>query len=229
MTFYEFITNEIFLWVVLCVFSYLYGSVSNAIIISKFAKNDVRNLGSKNPGTMNMFRSLGFWYGLPTLILDASKGIIPALLGWFVLGEQFAFGPTKIGLYVCATLSIVGHVFPIFYKFKGGKGVASTMGVCFLLNWWITLISFVLGVITIIITKLGFLGSFIILGLPCIFESVSCFISGDIVGGIALLVLYGFVIFMHRKNISRFLNGTENKTYLFAKLFKKKDKEETNN
>ena len=91
MTFYEFITNEIFLWVVLCVFSYLYGSVSNAIIISKFAKNDVRNLGSKNPGTMNMFRSLGFWYGLPTLILDASKGIIPAHLGCFVLGEQFTF------------------------------------------------------------------------------------------------------------------------------------------
>ena len=71
MSFYDLITNQIFLWIVLCVFSYLYGSINNAIIISTLAKKDVRKLGSKNPGTMNMFRSLGFWYGLLTLILDA--------------------------------------------------------------------------------------------------------------------------------------------------------------
>ena len=229
MTFYDFITNEIFLWIVLGIFSYLYGSVSNAIIISSFAKKDVRNLGSKNPGTMNMFRALGFWYGLPTLILDISKGIIPSLIGWYVLGEPFTFGATRIGLYVCATLSIIGHVFPVFYKFKGGKGVAGTIGVCFLLDWKITLISFVVGVIIIVITKIGFLGSFFILGVPCIFESINCFVTGDVIGGIVLLVLYAFVIFMHRKNIVRFFKGTENKTYLFEKLIKNKNTEETDN
>ncbi len=221
MTFIEFITNEIFLWIVLCLFSYLYGSVNNAVIISVLAKKDIRKQGSGNPGSMNMFRSLGFWFGLLTLTLDALKGVIPALLGWFVLGAKFSFGGSRIGLYACATLAILGHIFPIFFKFKGGKGVATTMGVCFVLNWWMTLISFVAGVLSIVITKLGFLGSFIILGLPCIFESVWCFIYGDIIGGIILIVLYMLVIFMHRKNLIRFFQGKENKTYIFAKLFKK--------
>lgn len=225
MTFMEFITNEIFLWIVLCVFAYLYGSVNNAVIISVLAKKDIRKQGSGNPGSMNMFRSLGFWFGLLTLTLDALKGVIPALLGWFILGTPFSFAGSKIGLYVCSTVAILGHIFPIFFKFKGGKGVATTMGVCFVLNWWITLISFVAGVLSIVITKLGFLGSFIILGLPSIFESVMCFINGDVVGGIILIVLYLLVIFMHRKNLIRFFQGKENKTYIFAKLFKNKNKE----
>ncbi|MBO5224026.1 MAG: glycerol-3-phosphate acyltransferase [Clostridia bacterium] len=223
MTFLDFITNEIFLWIVLCIFSYLYGSVNNAVIISVLAKKDIRKQGSGNPGSMNMFRSLGFWYGLLTLTLDALKGVIPALLGWFVLGTQFSFVGSKIGLYVCSTIAILGHIFPIFYKFKGGKGVATTMGVCFVLNWWMTLISFVAGVFSILITKLGFLGSFIILGLPCIYESVMCFIGGEIFGGVVLIVLYALVIFMHRKNLVRFFQGKENKTYIFAKFFKKKN------
>ncbi len=219
--FIQFITNDIFLWIVLCVFSYLLGSINNAVIISVLAKKDIRKQGSGNPGSMNMFRSLGFWYGLLTLTLDALKGVIPALLGWFVLGDKFMFGENRIGLYVCSTIVILGHIFPIFYKFKGGKGVATTMGVCFVVNWWMTLISFVAGVLSIVITKLGFLGSFIILGLPCIYQSVICFIGGDIVGGIILIVLYALVIFMHRKNLIRFFQGKENKTYIFAKLFKK--------
>ena len=214
MTFIDFITNEIFLWIVLCVFAYLYGSVNNAVIISVLAKKDIRKLGSGNPGTMNMFRSLGFWYGLLTLVLDALKGVIPSLLGSLLLG--------KLGLYVCATLSILGHIFPVYYKFRGGKGVATTIGVCFVLNWWITLISFALGVLSIVITKLGFLGSFIILGLPCVFESVMCFIGGDVIGGVILIVLYALIILMHRKNLVRFFTGKENKTYLFAKFFKNK-------
>ena len=225
MTFMEFITNEIFLWIVLCVFAYLYGSVNNAVIISVLAKKDIRKQGSGNPGSMNMFRSLGFWFGLLTLTLDALKGVIPALLGWFILGTPFSFAGSKIGLYVCSTVAILGHIFPIFFKFKGGKGVATTMGVCFVLNWWMTLISFIAGVLSIVITKLGFLGSFIILGLPSIFESVMCFIHGDVVGGIILIVLYLLVIFMHRKNLIRFFQGKENKTYIFAKFFKKKNKE----
>lgn len=225
MTFMEFITNEIFLWIVLCVFAYLYGSVNNAVIISVLAKKDIRKQGSGNPGSMNMFRSLGFWFGLLTLTLDALKGVIPAILGWFILGTPFSFGGSKIGLYVCSTVAILGHIFPIFFKFKGGKGVATTMGVCFVLNWWMTLISFIAGVLSIVITKLGFLGSFIILGLPSIFESVMCFIHGDVVGGIILIVLYLLVIFMHRKNLIRFFQGKENKTYIFAKFFKKKNKE----
>ena len=225
MSFYDFITNEIFLWIVLCLFSYFYGSVNNAVIISGLAKKDIRKQGSGNPGSMNMFRSLGFWYGLLTLTLEALKGVIPSLLGWFVLGDKFAFGDNRIGLFVCATIAVIGHVFPIYYKFKGGKGVATTMGVCFVVNWWVTLIAFVLGVLAIVITKLGFLGSFIILGLPCIFEGIVCFANGDVLGGIVLLVLYAFVIFMHRTNLVRFFQGKENKTYIFAKFFKKKDQE----
>ena len=117
--------------------SYLMGSVNNAIIICKTLGLDIRQLGSGNPGTMNMIRSLGLHWGFLTLILDAVKGIVPALLGWYFLGEEvMEFGADKMGLYLCALAGIIGHMFPIYYQFKGGKGVASTLGVCMLSILW---------------------------------------------------------------------------------------------
>lgn len=205
-------------WIILILFSYTYGSVNNAIIISNLIfHKDIRTIGSGNPGSMNMFRSFGIGGGLLTLVLDGLKGAIPSLLGWFILGQQFAFGSDRIGLYVCAVFVLIGHIFPVFYKFKGGKGVASSIGICFVMNPLVTAISFVAGVLLLIVTKYGFITSFIILGAPCIYESVVEFSRGNVFYGIVILLIYAAVIFMHRGNIARFVKGKENKTVLFGR------------
>lgn len=207
---------------VACIFvSYLGGSVNNAIIICRILGYDIRNLGSGNPGAMNMVRSVGLWWGALTLFMDAIKGALPALLGWYLLGTPFSFDGSRIGACVCGLGVIIGHIFPIYYKFKGGKGVASTLGICIVLNPWLGLASFVMLLIVIIVTKIGFIGSFVGVGIPLIVESVREFYMGDYVGGVALLSILAAIIFMHRKNIERLVLGTENKINLFAKKNKK--------
>ena len=114
--------------------SYLAGSVNNAIIICRLLGYDIRSLGSGNPGAMNMIRSVGLWWGVLTLVMDALKGALPALAGWFFLGDFCSFEGSRIGACLCGLGVIAGHIFPVYYKFKGGKGVASTLGICMVLN-----------------------------------------------------------------------------------------------
>lgn len=206
--------------------SYLAGSINNAIILCKLLGYDIRGLGSGNPGAMNMVRSVGFWWGALTLIMDAIKGALPAIAGWFFLGTAYSFDGSRIGACLCGLGVIIGHIFPIYYNFKGGKGVASTLGVCIVLNPWLGLFSFLMLLAVIVITKIGFLGSFVGVGIPLIVESVREFVLGDYIGGIALLLILVAIICMHRGNIERLIEGRENKINLFGKKDKaKKDKE----
>ena len=212
---------EIGLWIAMIAFSYLYGSINNAILISGMLKKDIRKMGSGNPGTMNMFRSFGLGWGILTLVLDALKGVIPAVLGWFLLGYgkvgYFSFDGTKLGLYACSVSVLLGHIFPVYYKFRGGKGVASTIGVCFVLNPWMSGIALVLAIVVLLTTKYGFLASFVALSLPCIYEFVSEMIAGNYLQAILILLIFGVVVLMHRTNIARFVKGVENKTIIFGK------------
>ncbi len=127
--------------IVIC---YLLGSVNSALIISKLKKGDIRKCGSGNPGAMNMFRNYGFKFGLLTLVLDAIKGVLACLIGWFIVGG-FSFNGTILGKYIGAISVIIGHIFPVFLKFKGGKGIASTIGICFMISPIVALISLVAG------------------------------------------------------------------------------------
>ena len=213
----------IVLWILCIAFAYFYGSINNAIIITGLMKKDIRKMGSGNPGAINMFRSLGIRWGTLTLVLDAIKGAVPSLLGWYCLGDKFSFGEERIGLYVCAAVVLIGHLYPIYYKFKGGKGVASTIGICFILNPALAGISLALAATVLVTTQYGFLASFTALALPCLYESISQILIGNYVEGIVILVIFAVVVFMHRKNISRFIKGNENKTILFGKN-KTKDK-----
>lgn len=212
---------QISLYIGCILISYLGGSINNAIIICKILGYDIRNLGSGNPGAMNMVRSVGLWWGALTLLMDALKGALPAILGWYVLGTRFSFEGSRIGACLCGLGVIIGHIFPVYYRFKGGKGVASTLGICIVLNPLLGIISFALLLIVIIITKIGFIGSFVGVGIPLIVESVREFASGDYIGGFALLAILVAIICMHRKNIERLVLGTENKINLFSR---KKDK-----
>ncbi len=197
--------------------SYLMGSVNNAIIICRFLGCDIRQLGSGNPGAMNMIRSVGLFWGALTLAMDAIKGAVPALMGWYFLGTACSFEGSRVGACVCALFVIIGHMFPVYYKFKGGKGVASTLGVCFVLNPILAALSFLLLLVVLLITKIGFLGSFVGIGVPLLVESVREFVRGDVIGGLVLLVILCLVVYMHKSNIQRMVEGRENKIVLFGK------------
>lgn len=205
-------------YVALIAISYLIGNFNAAISISKLKGNDIRKLGSGNPGTMNMFRNFGIPIGVLTLVLDALKGIIPCLLGWFALGEVWQFGGDKIGLYIGAISVIVGHIFPVFYKFKGGKGIASTVGICLVLNWWITLISFTVGAVFLVFFKIGSITSFIIISVPIVLHAYSVAAAGcPLVNLILLFALFCLTLFAHTTNIVKLFDGNERKVILLKK------------
>ena len=202
--------------VALC--SYLLGNFNAAIALSKCKKNDIRKLGSGNPGTMNMFRNFGKAIGVLTLVLDALKGVVPCLAGWFICGKFCSLHGSKIGLYVGALSVIAGHIFPVFYKFKGGKGIASSVGICLVLNWWVTLLSFTVGALFLIFIKVGSITSFIIISIPIALDAFSLSAQG---GNTACLILlfciFCMTLFAHTKNIVKLYGGTERKVILFKK------------
>ena len=105
----------------LIVGSYFFGNINFSIIISHLVKRDVRREGSGNPGTMNMLRSFGVKLGALTLVLDAIKGAVPAIIGWWLLGgttdnpmaEMMTFGTDKTGLFIGGISVVLGHIFPV--------------------------------------------------------------------------------------------------------------------
>lgn len=199
--------------------AYLFGNINVSIIISHFKNRDVRNEGSGNPGTMNMLRSFGIKLGILTLVLDAVKGAVPALLGWWLLGkgEMFSFGTDKIGLFIGGISVVLGHIFPVFYKFKGGKGVAASIGVCFVAAPIVALIAFLVGVVFILTVKIGSLTSFIMTGIPLIYCSVTAFSSGRIIEGVLAAAVYVIILLAHHSNFARIFKGEEKQIILFGK------------
>lgn len=195
---------------------YLFGNINTAVVISKLKGRDIRKLGSGNPGTMNMLRNFGIFWGLMTLAGDALKGVVPALLGWWVLGEPWTLGPDKLGAYIAGVSVITGHIFPVFFKFKGGKGIASTIGVCLVISPIAALIAFAVGAVFLIFTHLGAVTSFIMISVPLIAEAVR--LGGQSVAGSCLLfALFALTLFAHRSNIRKLMTGKERPVILFGK------------
>lgn len=200
------------------VVSYLLGNINSAIIISKCKRKDIRKLGSGNPGTMNMFRNFGKFWGVMTLVFDALKGVVACLFGWFLLGGEYNLGADKIGVYIAALSVIVGHVFPVFFKFKGGKGIASSIGVLLVIEPVVTAIAFVIGALFLIVAKMGAVTSFIIISVPIIYDA--CMLSaegGHLVESILLFSLFLLTLFAHRSNVRKLFTGKESPVVLFKK------------
>jgi len=131
---------------------YFIGCFNFAVLISHFKKSDIRGVGSGNPGSMNMTRTFGLKIGAINFFCDAIKGGLPALVAWIIF-KDYVFAGTDIAVsdfarYLCGTFVIIGHVFPVTMKFKGGKGIASTFGMfVFALScerWWFFFILVVL-------------------------------------------------------------------------------------
>ena len=202
--------------VILIAVGYLFGNFNTAVFVSKLKGKDIRTLGSGNPGTMNMLRNFGIPWGLATLAGDALKGVIPTLLGWWMIGEPWTLGGDKLGAYIAGVSVITGHIFPVFYKFKGGTGIASTIGVCAVISPLATLIAFAVGALFLIGTHLGAVTSFIMTGVPLVTEALR--VAGTSVAAACLLfVLFALTLFAHRGNVKKLMTGKERPVILFGK------------
>ena len=201
-------------YIVVTIIAYLLGSISFSVIISKkMAGFDVREKGSRNAGTTNVLRTVGKKASIITLICDILKGVV-AILVAYIAGLILKDSVDKALLIQLAGLAvIIGHTFPIYFGFKGGKGIATALGVLLITNWNIGLICLVFALVLMIITKMVSLGSLaaaVLFPILIIFmPHTSYLVDGNyIIYGILIAAL---VIFNHRANVKRLLTGTENK------------------
>ena len=205
-------------YIIIAIIAYLIGSINFSVIISKrMAGFDVREKGSGNAGTTNMLRSIGVKAAVITLLCDILKGVvvilIAILIGNIVDGLDDALLVQLAGIFV-----IIGHTFPIFFGFKGGKGIATSLGVLLMINWQIGLICLVFAIVLMALTRMVSLGS---CGAAILFPVLTLFInehytvltegkSGNVYFIYSILLAI-IVLYNHRENIKRILNGTENK------------------
>ena len=194
------------------VIAYLIGSISPALLVGKiFYNTDIRTMGSGNLGTTNTFRCLGKKAGVIVFVLDISKGIIATMLPSLVLGRVEY-------LSIFGAFAMIGHVYPIFANFKGGKAVATGSGVFIFLYPTLSLILVAIFFSTLFITGYVSLGSILICLTSIVYLSI--FESG--IDKWVMIVMCIFVIYMHKKNIQRLLNGTENQSKAKLRLGRKK-------
>lgn len=200
-------------YIVVAILAYLLGSISFSVIFGKkFAGIDVREQGSKNAGSTNTLRTAGKKAAIFTLICDILKGIVAVLIG-FIVGNWFTNIDRALLVQIAGICVVVGHVFPIFFKFKGGKGVATSLGVLLITNWQIGLICLVFALVIMALTKMVSAGSIMA---AILFPILTIFIHQNYIvdeGNYILfsVILAVFVVFLHRSNIQRILSGKENK------------------
>lgn len=202
--------------------SYLLGSCNSAIIVGKLIqKKDIRDYGSHNAGLTNTLRCFGKGCAALTLIGDLGKGIVAVLLskGLFHL-LQVGFTPAmdlQLVGYIAGIFAILGHVFPLYYGFKGGKGVLVGVSVFLVIDWRVFCILIGIFIIVLILTKYVSLGSIIasaccpvVTFLMQHFRAEPLPLWYQLVNTGMAALMAGWVIFMHRSNIERLRSGTEN-------------------
>ena len=203
-------------YIIVTIIAYLLGSISFSVIISKkMAGFDVREKGSGNAGTTNVLRTVGKKASILTLICDTLKGVI-AILVAYVAGLIIKDIDKSLLVQFAGIAVIIGHTFPIFFGFKGGKGIATSLGVLLITNWNIGLICLVFALLLMILTRMVSVGS---LAAAVLFPVLVAFmpsnayiVQGNHFGYIVYAVLLAvLVIINHRANVKRLLTGTENK------------------
>ncbi len=202
-------------YILVAILAYAIGSINFSVLISrKMAGFDVREKGSGNAGTTNMLRAIGLKAAIITLICDILKGVLAVLFAFWI-GKMSESTDKAFLIQIAGILVVIGHTFPIFFEFRGGKGIATALGVLLVTNWRIGLICLVFAVVLIAITRMVSVGS---MSAAILFPVLTLFIGDNFIvaqGGLKYfiysLILAGFVIFNHRENIKRIMNGTENK------------------
>jgi acyl phosphate:glycerol-3-phosphate acyltransferase len=186
--------------------AYLIGSISFAIVASRiFGLPDPRSYGSGNPGATNVLRSGKKAAALVTLIGDSAKGLLAVVLAR-ALAPVLGHGD---GTVACAALAVfLGHLFPIYFGFKGGKGVATAFGVLLGLSPWVALVALIVFIVTVVLSRYASAASL----LGCLAASaVSPLLLGFGPYTVAIVVLTALVMWRHRANLRRLVSGTESK------------------
>lgn len=203
--------------IITAVIAYLLGSISFAVIFTKkFAGFDVREKGSGNAGSTNVLRTAGKKAAICTLICDILKGVVAVLIGLLIGAIVKADFNTKAMIIQTAGVCVViGHTFPVFFKFKGGKGVATALGVLLVINWQIGLICLVFALLVMAFSRMVSLGSIsaaILFPVLCIFLNQNFLVPGSHISYIIFGIIMGLLVtFNHRENVKRILKGKENK------------------
>ena len=215
--------NNFWIYIVIALICYVFGSLSPAVFLSRrFAGYDIREKGSKNAGSTNVFRVMGAKFGIINFILDLLKGLVPTLLAKFIATQ---IGGMNVELaMICAAAGVVlGHAFPIFSHFRGGKCVASSAGLLIAFNPVFTIALITVAIISIIITRYVSTASITVFFVypiaAWIFPLANNFTDFySLQFKIFLSCLGALILFLHRENILRLIKGEE------KPLFHKKEK-----
>ncbi len=199
---------------------YLLGSISFAVVISKtFYKQDIRDFGSGNAGMTNILRTYGIKAAAATFAGDFLKGTFSVLIARAIMNSAHLATVENIdffkdlSLYVVVFGALIGHLKPIFFGFKGGKGISVAFGSMMAGTPPITAAAFGVWLVVVLLTKYVSLASILAVASYTVFTFVSFYISGtySIPHGVAAVLLPAIIIYAHRTNIVRLLNGTERK------------------
>jgi len=183
--------------------AYLFGAIPFGLLVAKSRGVDIRTQGSGNIGATNVFRVLGKGWGIFTFVLDALKGFIPSFLFPRLAGLDSEWG------VLFGIVAILGHSFPVYLKFKGGKGVATSAGMLLGVAPMAVLVGFVCWVLCMVFSRIVSLSS--IAAAIAVAVAVWVLDPTALAVNVALTILAMLVIWLHRANIKRLLNGTENR------------------
>ena len=187
--------------------SYLIGSVNFSILLSKMLSGkDIRESGSGNAGATKKM-------GVITLLLDVLKGIVVILLSRLVKNIAGTDEIYPVISYIAGVCVILGHNFPLYFGFKGGKGVATSLGVVLMLDWKVGLIVAVVAIAVMAVTRYVSLGSILGGAMYIVIEIVKMIVTKnvDVIQLVCVVIIGGLLIARHHANIKRLLSGTENK------------------
>jgi acyl phosphate:glycerol-3-phosphate acyltransferase len=216
---------EILLSITLLLLPYLLGSINAAILVSRGLYGvDIRTLGSKNAGSTNMFRELGFKAGALTQVVDIGKGTLSAALPffayWWLPGTPHWLSGFELELQalLCGLIAVIGHLFPVYFGFRGGKGINTLLGMMLVVNWQASLICLAGWILILYLNRyvaIASMGAVLIYPLYLIVKALITHTSPS-----WLLISVGFgmfllVVYTHRSNIGRLLKGEEDKNTWF--------------
>ena len=214
--------NDLYWYLIFIPLGYIVGSINFATIIAYIKNKDIKKLGSGNPGTMNMLRSVGKFWGCLTFVLDCAKGISFALIGMFV------FEQSNLAMYVLGLSTILGHIFSCFSKFKGGKGVATSLGVFAVTSPIAFAVAFTIMIGYLAFFKKGFIGSLLAISILAVTNIVKNSVQQKeyfYVCIILIILWWALIFWTHRDNFKRIKNNTEISLSLFGKENNENEKE----
>lgn len=211
-------------FLIVIVVSYFVGNFTFARFLARTRNNDdITTHGSGNPGTMNMLRTHGVWLAVLTLVFDTVKSVLCCVGAFYLLGGPGGGYISNIAIYTAGVACVLGHNYPVIFKFKGGKGVACSLGLVFVAHPIIGPIVFASFLVIFLLTKTASLSSILCAVAYVIIDCIMLLQKGYYVSFILLIALLGLIVFAHRGNIKRIFSNSESKIEIKDAIQKDKD------